>query len=98
MLTDRDLEMLRTERRRDYLAEDARDRTAALATAIAAADVQTGSAGLPTYTQLLAALRRVDAEKGHTMHKPAGVKAYSAAVLPRQVTDDIQALLALCPA
>ena len=61
---------------------------------IADADAYLADAGLPTYSELLSALRALDAEAGHTMHKPAGMKAYSAAVVPRSVMDGARKLLA----
>lgn len=41
----------------------------------------------PTYEELVAALRALDGERRHTMHKPAGRKAYDAVVMPREIFD-----------
>ncbi len=39
--------------------------------------------------ELLAALQKLDAERGHTFHKPAGAKGYEAVVIPRELFDSI---------
>lgn len=62
--------------------------------AIEGADAYLSNAILPTYSELLAALRALDDQAGHTMRKPAGHKAYSAVVVPRATMESARALLA----